>query len=113
MNIDALGFLDTDTGLTFCGDDEEFYAEVLQGYIDGDRSDELDKLFDVQDWKGYQIAINAVKSTSKTIGAMDMSEKAKALEQACKDMDAAYITEKHKAVMEEYRDLIEKIKNAL
>ena len=42
-----------------------------------------------------------------------MSEKAKALEQACKDMDAAYITEKHKAVMEEYRDLIEKIKNAL
>ena len=38
--------------------------------------------FSAQDWKNYAIYVHALKSTSKTIGAAELSALASALEQA-------------------------------
>ena len=52
-----------------------------------------------------------MKSASKTIGAMDLFEKARALEQAAAAEDRDYLNDNHEAVMQEYRELAEDLRN--
>ena len=58
--------------------------------------------------KDYKILIHSVKSSSKTIGASDLFEKARALEMAA-DEDRAYIDANHEEVMTELKNLSEKL----
>ena len=57
--------------------------------------------------------MHALKSTSLTIGAAHLSEAAKALEMAAKDGDADYIRSHHKAALDEYIELMGRIKEIL
>ena len=50
-----------------------------------------------------------MKSTSLTIGAKDLSEQAKRLEQAGKDEDLEYIQANHTPLLELYREVCETI----
>lgn len=104
--------LDVQTGLKYCMD-EEIYQEMLYEYIKADKVEAIDKLFAAQDWKNYIIAVHALKSTSFTIGAVSLSESAKALEYAGKDEKIDYIEDNHKAVMEQYQSLLNKLRNIL
>lgn len=104
--------LDVQTGLKYCMD-EEIYQDMLHEYIKADKVEAIDKLFAAQDWKNYIIAVHALKSTSLTIGAVSLSESAKALEFAGKDEKIDYIEDNHKAVMEQYQSLLDKLRNIL
>lgn len=104
--------LDVQTGLKYCMD-EEIYQDMLHEYIKADKVEAIDKLFAAQDWKNYIIAVHALKSTSLTIGAVSLSESAKALEYAGKDEKIDYIEDNHKAVMEQYQSLLDKLRNIL
>ena len=104
--------LDVQTGLKYCMD-EEIYQEMLYEYIKADNVEAIDKLFAAQDWKNYITAVHALKSTSLTIGAVSLSESAKALEFAGKDEKIDYIEDNHKAVMEQYQSLLDKLRNIL
>lgn len=63
-----------------------------------------------QDWKNYTIKIHALKSNMNSIGALSLGNLAKELEMAGKREDGDFIQEKHEGVMEEYRQVIERIK---
>ncbi|MGN0321227.1 MAG: response regulator [Lachnospira sp.] len=104
--------LDVQTGLKYCMD-KEIYQDMLHEYIKADKVEAIDKLFAAQDWKNYIIAVHALKSTSLTIGAVSLSESAKALEFAGKDEKIDYIEDNHKAVMEQYQSLLDKLRNIL
>lgn len=112
--VDALsGVLNTELGLEYCAEDEDFYAEMLQDYIDGDKTGELNDFLAAANWAEYRVQIHAVKSTSLMIGAEELSAKAKELELAAASEDVATINAKHGAVMEEYKKLMDVIKAAL
>lgn len=111
--LQQLSFLDTQTGLMYCGDSEEFYLEILNSYCDGDKTQELCGFFDEEDWDAYRISIHALKSTSLSIGALTLSEEAKQLEQAAKEKDAAWIREHHAETMEHYQNLLAQIREVL
>lgn len=111
--VAALSFLDVDKGLGYCMNDESFYLEMVEEYLKTARIDSLENFFRTEDFSNYRIAIHALKSTSLTIGATKLSEKAKALEFACRDSNFAYVKENHGACMSDYSELLAKIKAAL
>lgn len=94
--------LDQKLGLSFCAGDKNIYHEVLKAFVQNNLSSMLNRCFDEQDWKGYQIAIHGVKSGAKSIGAMGLSELAKDMEMALKERgDSEYIVEKHPVALGE------------
>ena len=113
QNIKGITELDIETGFLYCMNDENFYAEMLREYIKGDKSEALEQFFEAKDWSNYRTAIHALKSTSMTIGATDLSGEAKMLEQAAKEGDEEYIRAHHKGVLEEYRQLTDKLRHIL
>ena len=102
-DTDTIGDLDKSMGITFCGS-EENWIDILR--VCGDTAQEnkenLQNFFDAKNWKEYTILIHGVKSSMKTIGAMPLSEMAKALEMAGKEGDETYILEHHQEMMTEY-----------
>jgi HPt (histidine-containing phosphotransfer) domain-containing protein len=94
--LQALG-LHTDEGLACCADDPEFYEEMLAEYAAEApaRIATLREQFDAADWKNYGISAHSAKSTSRMIGALVLSERAKELEFAAKANDAETIRGTH------------------
>ena len=66
-------------------------------------------MFRQQDWKNYVIVVHGMKGSFKNIGAMDISEEAKALEFAGKEERIDYILEKHREYMDKYYAFYEKL----
>ncbi|MDD6572749.1 MAG: response regulator, partial [Thermoflexaceae bacterium] len=100
------GILDTATGLAYCCDSEEFYKEMLCTYLDEQKYDSIEEAYQKQDWENYRILVHALKSTSLSIGAGDISEQAKALEMAAKENNIDFIREHHTQTMENYCRLL-------
>ena len=105
--------LDVDLGLSYCANDEGFFVEMLEEYTGGNKLESIAGDFQKEDWKNYQIQVHALKSTSLTIGAKELSENAKSLEFACKENRFDFVKENHQRVMEEYSEILKKIKLAL
>ncbi len=99
-------FLDTETGVTYCANDEDFYLEMLDTYCKGSKLEEIEKCYAGKDWANYRILVHALKSTSLSIGAAQLSEKAKALETAAKEGDVPYIEGHHADCMAAYQRLL-------
>ncbi|MBR1854619.1 MAG: Hpt domain-containing protein, partial [Lachnospiraceae bacterium] len=100
-------------GLLYCAGKESFYLKMLAQYA----SSYDEKAKDLQDYRGsgdlnaYRVAVHALKSTSKTIGAKKLSAQAKALEEAARDGDEGFIEIQHPVLMEEYSRLADCLKN--
>lgn len=106
------GILDTQTGMTYCMGDENFYMEMIMEYKAGDKTAKLQDCFETENWEDYRILVHALKSTSLTIGATTLSKEAKILESACKEGNIAYVKEHHAEVMGQYRILLDRIRRA-
>jgi CheY-like chemotaxis protein/HPt (histidine-containing phosphotransfer) domain-containing protein len=106
-------FLDTEKGLQYCLNDEEFFIEMLEVYVRGDRRNEMAEAFETEDWENYETYVHGLKSTSLNIGAAELSEHAKALEYATKDKNYDYIKEHHSEVLEEYGIMLEQLASRL
>ena len=79
-NVDGLN---TAAGIEHCGGIEP-YLEVLKVFAEAINSGaaEIENYFDNEDWKNYTTKVHALKSTAKVIGAEELSDKAKRLEDA-------------------------------
>ncbi len=111
--LDKLFGINIELGMSYCMDDEDFYREVLEEYINSNKVDELIALFDAKDWANYRIRIHSVKSTSLTIGAEELSAKALALENACKSGDVNTIESNHADCLDMYIKTLDMVKNAI
>ncbi len=91
------GGIDTAVGLKYCMNDVEFYLEMLNDFStnSGDRKNNLCSCFESKDWDKYRIYVHSLKSASKTIGAVSLSNQAKHLEDAAKHSEEEYILKKH------------------
>ncbi len=104
--------ISTKTGLAYCANDREIYAEVLEEYAKdhGEKSRLLAQYYEEQSWDEYRIIIHSLKSSSKTIGGEKASALAKELEDASGKKDTEFITEHHDEFMKLYDDLVNTIK---
>ena len=102
--------LDVGEGLAYCAGNENLYEEIIRDYAESvpEKIEKLNGFLADDNLKDYKILIHSVKSSSKTIGASDLFEKARALEMAA-DEDRAYIDANHEEVMTELKNLSEEL----
>ena len=113
QRLEQLEGLDVKTGLTYCMNEEDFYIEVLQEFLQADKASQLKHFLAEEDWDNYRITVHALKSISLTIGAAHLSGEAKALEMAAKEGNMDYIRSHHDGVMDEYKELTDHLKEIL
>ena len=109
------GNIDVETGLHYCAGDLEFYETLLLQIAteSKDKITSLNRSYVNKDWKNYEIVIHAVKSTTKTIGAVSLSDDALALENAAKETNIDYIINNHERVIKDLENLRTTILSAL
>ena len=110
-------------GLSYCMDDMDFYKEVLTMYCDeyDERLQKLNASYQQQDWDNYTVYIHALKSSSLNIGGVELSEAAKALESAGKELrensqdeeNKRFILEHHQRTMTLLQATIEEAQKIL
>ena len=72
---------------SFTMDDDEFYMELLETYINGveEKVENIRHCYETKDWKNYQVAVHGLKSSSRTIGADHLADLSLAQEMAAKE----------------------------
>ena len=107
--------IDTAEGLKYCMGDMEFYQSLLRQFAseEKEKSPLMGRYYESSDWYNYEILVHALKSTAKMIGAMDLSDKAKALEMAAKEKREEFIRENHYEMMSCYSDLAKGLREIL
>lgn len=107
--LEKLSFLDTDSGLIYCADDEELYKKMLHSYLDPKRYSAVIEMYEKGDWYNYRIQVHAVKSNSRSIGARPLSMQAKKLETAAMEGDIEYIKSHNESFLRNYQEVYSKI----
>ena len=104
--VKAIEGLDTDCGIDYCGDAEE-YIEALKVFEASvkDKSAKLKELSLNNDAEGISLLAHSIKSTSRAIGAKELSACAEDLEKTAKDLDKEALTEKVSLFAEKYESL--------
>ncbi|WP_029322523.1 hybrid sensor histidine kinase/response regulator [Butyrivibrio sp. AE3004] len=87
-------------GTRICRGSNDFYAEML---LEFDREadgiiEELQSLYDTRDWENYRIKLEALKLSTRIIGAYELSRKAAEIEKAADDKWEAFIIANHDAL---------------
>ncbi|MBO4846920.1 MAG: response regulator [Lachnospiraceae bacterium] len=107
--------IDTQKGLVFCNNDNELYTTMLTEYVQEkkNKTKNIETSFENKDWKNYAVYVHSVKSSSKMIGAMSLSEKAAKLEAAADSADEETIYKDHDDMMSGYEAVSQAIRTML
>ena len=99
--------VDVAVGMKYSGGDESLYREVLSDYIDTieEKASVIERAVEETDIETYTIEVHSLKSTSKSIGAMELSRLAEDLESSGKNGEWEPIIEKTPALLTMYRGL--------
>lgn len=99
--------INIEQGMSFCGDEEGFREITALYHAEGPkRKYSLQHFFEEEDWKNYVIAVHALKSNSKGIGADKVAALALNLEMAGKEDHIDYILEHHEELLEMHDALL-------
>ena len=95
INLDIEG-LDIERAISLIGSKEMLYTtiETYYKYIPSKRA-KIEEAYYMEDWKDYTIAVHALKSSSRQIGAMELSDLAASLENAGNENNLDCIRDKH------------------
>ncbi|MBR5896535.1 MAG: response regulator, partial [Lachnospiraceae bacterium] len=98
-------------GIKYCNGDEEFYETLLSEYVSesNEKANLIKETYDSKDWNNYGIHVHSLKSTSKMIGAEELSEMAASLEAAAGKEDTAAIDAGHEKMCILYEDVVNEI----
>lgn len=80
----TMELIDTAAGMEYCANDPDFYREALNVFAEEhpEKSSDITRFHQEQDWKHFTVRVHGLKSTARTMGAIQLSEKAKQLEDA-------------------------------
>ena len=98
--------LDIDSGLSYCGDSED-YLMTLKMYLDSaeKKAEEIEKYWEERDIKNTTIKVHALKSSSRSIGALELGEFAARLEKAGNDGNIETLDKELGELVSRYRQL--------
>ncbi len=102
------GLISVSKGMGYTGGIEDAYYEILEVYVrkGEEKRAQINSYAEKEDWKNYIIEVHALKSTSLSIGAVELSELAKKLELAGKSGDYDTIVKENDALSELYERVI-------
>ena len=112
VHVSAVPEIDEKTGLKYCMGNRDLYKKILTKYAEVTKISDLESSYAAADWEAYRIAAHSVKSTSLNIGAAKLSEHAREMEYAARDGDTELIKNRHEGFLEEYRSVINAIKES-
>ena len=103
--------LNVDAALGYAGGEEDFYMELLTDYANSvdERCDSLESFLTANDLHNYEILIHSLKSTSRMVGADNLSEQARDLQEAAGKGDMDFVKEHHPEFVKGFWALSEKI----
>lgn len=103
--------IDIEVAKHFFGNDAELFLEVAGSFYNSGvhKIEELIRAYREKDWSTYAIETHALKSASKSIGAVVFAEEALELELAAKNGDEQTIQRKHKALLQHFRNLLNQL----
>ncbi|MBP3505798.1 MAG: PocR ligand-binding domain-containing protein [Lachnospiraceae bacterium] len=107
----VIGDLDTDSARKLLGSDKLFWT-ILKEYYKAisTKSMLIKDLEQKEDWKAYTIEVHALKSTSRQIGAMELSDMAAELERAGNAGDVQKIVSNTNEMLQKYVGYIDILK---
>ena len=105
--------LDVMIGLSYCMEDEDMYMDVLRSYLDNNIFRELEAQIKSGDWDAYREKVCALKSSSKTIGAVALSEMCRDLETLAGNNKLTEIPIRHDVMMSQYQLILTSLSEAL
>ncbi len=96
--------LDTAAAIKLVGS-EKIFLKILKEYyhLIPSKAASIQRHFDAAEWESYTIEVHALKSSSKQIGAIQLSDMAASLEKAGKEGDITYIKDHHAPALEKYK----------
>ena len=97
-------------GVEHCGD-EESYLDALKVFANSisDAADEIEGYFTSEDWQNYTTKVHALKSSARVIGASELSDRARRLEDAGNNGYIEEIKNDTAPLLNLYRSYIEKL----
>ncbi len=103
-----------DTGLRYAQNDEGLYKSLLGEYVSSseERREAIERFCDSGDCEQYGIVVHALKSASRMIGAVGLSEVCAELEKVADDGDMATITDRTPEMLRLYDETIGVIRSA-
>lgn len=103
--------LNVDAALVYACDEEELYLDLLSDYAKScdSKCASLSGFLESNDLHNYRILIHSLKSSSRTVGADELSDMAKALEDASAKEDAEFVKLHHDAFVAGFRALSSKV----
>ncbi len=106
---------DTQTALRFCAGDPAFYLDILSDFVKAKERNlpAIEDFFNQHNWEDYQIRVHALKSTSKQIGANELSGLAQEQEFAARDHDEATILKGAETLFKKYEEVCGLIQGTL
>lgn len=108
------GPVDWKTGKELCMNDEEFYREMLNVFLESNSDIELQKFYEAGDFENYQIKIHAIKTNMINIGAKAGGTLAKQMELSLKKGEGIfYVQEHHEEFLSMYHEAVLAIKEYL
>ncbi len=106
--------IDMNAAMQYYSGDEEGFADLLALYcLDGKRKTKLLNELVESDILRYQIEVHGLKSASANIGAMEVSDMARAHENAAAQGDGEFISGQFPALLAEYETLLTNIEQFL
>ncbi len=103
--------LDTQTGISYTGNTEKYVSAVQRFYKNHEKNRaKVEEYFAAKDYENFMITVHALKSNAKMIGATNLSGQFEALENAAREQDTAVIEELTPQALNDYDELIEKLK---
>ncbi len=110
--IAGTNLLDVDSGIDYTGSKEAYLdtVRVFKESIDT-KADELEEYYFKDDFENYGIKVHALKSAAKLIGAMELSEKARLMEEAAKNNDIDYLRDNNYELLSQYRAFKDTLKD--
>lgn len=109
------GVVDYVRGLSYAGGDKETYLDILEVYVNSSvkYKEELEVFFKEKNWEKYTIKVHALKSSSFSVGAENLSLQAKEMELAGKSGQYDVILNHHEKIMELYTQVVSDIEKYL
>ena len=109
-NLPMFEGIDSKIGVENCGSSEDFLnaLKVFANSIESN-SGEIERYFESQDWKNYTTKVHALKSTARIIGATELSDRARRLEDAGNSSYIDEIRKDNPALLELYRSYLKKL----
>ncbi|MBQ6133502.1 MAG: response regulator [Lachnospiraceae bacterium] len=114
QRLKVIPVLDVDKGVQNCGSEESLIS-VARVFADTAlaKADEIGQYYVSEDIENYTVKVHALKSAARIIGAERLSDLSMKLEEAGKEGNIDFIKENTSSLLDQYRDLYERLSGAL